>query len=71
LSGIYLKEIFDIICFLIKLYPMHIKKEDTRFFIPIMEYFDDKEQDSILNRFLDFDRTMIHEKYKKIVEQYE
>jgi len=66
-----LKEMINIISFLINLYPMHIKKEDSQFFIPIMEYFDDKEQDNLLKRFMEFDRSMIHEKYKRVVEQYE
>jgi hemerythrin-like domain-containing protein len=49
-------------------YPNHIKKEDKNFFIPILKYFTDEEQEKMLQEFWDFDRTLIHEKYKKIVE---
>lgn len=55
---------------LIELYPVHIKKEDTQFFFPILKYFTEEEQKTMLEQFLDFDRHMIHEKYTKVVEQY-
>jgi hemerythrin-like domain-containing protein len=55
---------------LTELYPAHIEKEDRRFFIPAMEYFSDEEQIRMLREFYLFDRNMIHEKYKKVVEQY-
>lgn len=56
---------------LIEFYPLHIVKEDKRFFIPCMDYFNQQEQDHMLNEFWDFDREMIHEKYEKVVERYE
>jgi hemerythrin-like domain-containing protein len=56
---------------LINLYPAHISKEDTRFFIPILDYFTADEQSNMLERFFEFDRLAIHEKYKRVVEQYE
>lgn len=56
---------------LIEFYPMHIEKEDKNFFIPVMDYFSDEQQHKILDEFWEFDRTMIHEKYKKVVEQAE
>jgi hemerythrin-like domain-containing protein len=56
---------------LVKFYPMHIEKEDKHFFIPAMDYFSIKEQDAMLNEFWEFDKIMIHEKYKRIVEEYE
>lgn len=60
-------------CFrdLIKFYPIHIEKEDKRFFFPILDYFGKKEQDDMLQEFWDFDRKMIHEKYQKSVESLE
>jgi hemerythrin-like domain-containing protein len=60
----YLKDLLDF-------YPEHIKKEDKEFFLPCMEYFTDEEKDKMLNEFLEFDRKLIHEKYKKIIENYE
>ncbi len=56
---------------LVDLYPPHIEKEDRHFFIPILEYFSQEEQDEMLREFREFDQRMIHEKYKHVVESYE
>jgi hemerythrin-like domain-containing protein len=55
---------------LVSFYPAHIEKEDKHFFLPIMNYFTQEEQDAMLVEFYEFDRNMIHEKYRKVVEQY-
>ena len=52
-------------------YPEHIKKEDKVFFIPSMSYFTDKEKDEMLGSFWEFDRNLIHEKYRSLVTGYE
>jgi len=52
-------------------YPVHIEKEDKHFFYPCMEYFTREEQDRMLKEFYEFDRNMIHEKYRNIVERIE
>ncbi|NYT12769.1 MAG: hemerythrin [Methanomassiliicoccales archaeon] len=57
--------------FLTALYPKHIETEDKRFFIPSMDYFSEKEQEKMLEEFLEFDRRMIHEKYEGMVLRYE
>ncbi len=51
------------------LYPGHIEKEDKRFFYPAMTYLSDEEQDQMLESFHRFDRAMIHERYKGLVEE--
>jgi hemerythrin-like domain-containing protein len=56
---------------LVAFYPVHIMKEDKRFFYPSLEYFDEQEQANMLQEFWEFDRKLIHEKYKKIVEETE
>lgn len=56
---------------LVELYPKHIEKEDQHFFIPCMKYFSKQEKDELLKEFWEFDRTLIHERYKKIIEQLE
>jgi hemerythrin-like domain-containing protein len=56
---------------LIEFYPKHIEKEDKHFFIPCMDYFTQEEQDQMLREFWDFDKKLIHEKYKKLVETLE
>jgi len=52
-------------------YPVHIEKEDKNFFLPVMNYFSKREQDAMLEEFWVFDRGMIHEKYRKMVEEEE
>ncbi len=64
----------DIISLLEKLadfYPVHIEKEDKHFFYPILDYFSKEEQDKMLLEFWEFDRKLIHEKYRKVVEGLE
>ena len=52
-------------------YPKHIEKEDKHFFIPVMDYFSTAEQQAMLDRFWEFDRALIHERYRKVVEELE
>lgn len=56
---------------LVKFYPIHIEKEDKDFFLPVMKYFSQQEQNAMLDEFWVFDRGMIHEKYREIVEKEE
>ena len=53
---------------LIEFYPKHIKKEDKVFFPASRSYFTDNEDQAMLAEFWEFDRKMIHEKYKAVVE---
>ncbi len=52
-------------------YPGHIEKEDRHFFIPCMSYFTNIEQDDMLEKFWEFDRVLIHQKYRSVVEKLE
>lgn len=56
---------------IVQFYPQHIEREDKHFFLPVMDYFSQAEQQVMLEEFWEFDRKMIHEKYKKLVEQQE
>jgi hemerythrin-like domain-containing protein len=56
---------------IVEFYPRHIEKEDKHFFIPVMDYFSEAEQQAMLDRFWEFDRRMIHEKYRRVVEEEE
>ena len=56
---------------LVTFYPIHIEKEDKEFFLPVMKYFSVQEQNAMLDEFRKFDQSMIHEKYKKMVEEEE
>jgi hemerythrin-like domain-containing protein len=56
---------------LVEFYPKHIKKEDVVFFPASRTYFSDEEDHAMLAEFLEFDRKMIHEKYKAVVKEFE
>jgi len=56
---------------LVEFYPKHIEKEDKLFFPASRAYFSDTEDQAMLGEFLDFDRKMIHEKYKSVVDDLE
>jgi len=56
---------------IVQFYPAHIEKEDKHFFIPVMDYFTPAEQQEMLDQFWEFDRAMIHEKYRHVVEEQE
>jgi hemerythrin-like domain-containing protein len=56
---------------LVALYPGHIEREDEVFFPAAMEYLDRSEQDAMLQEMWEFDRRMIHEKYRAVVERLE
>ncbi|MFX1501912.1 MAG: hemerythrin domain-containing protein [Promethearchaeota archaeon] len=63
-----LDEIVNLISELTEFYPKHIEKEDKHFFIPVMKYFNEEEQEKMLQEFWDFDKTLIHEKYQTVIE---
>ena len=56
---------------LTEFYPQHIEKEDKHFFLPVMGYFSNEEKDAMLREGFEFDQSLIHDKYKQIVEQSE
>jgi hemerythrin-like domain-containing protein len=64
-----LPEIVECLTELASFYPRHIEKEDKHFFFPILDYFSAGEQERMLEEFREFDREMIHEKYRKVVEE--
>lgn len=61
-----LLQLFDAI---VDLYPGHIQKEDKVFFPSSMKYFDTEEQKIMLKEMREFDRKMIHEKYRLVYEK--
>lgn len=64
-------EILDCLGKLADFYPRHIDKEDNHFFVPCMEYFSREEKEAMLQRMWEYDRQMIHEKYRGVVEGLE
>ena len=56
---------------IVEFYPQHIEREDKHFFIPCMAYCSDAEKAAMLQAMCDFDRQMIHEKYRGMVEGIE
>lgn len=55
----------------VEFYPKHILKEDKVFFPAARKYFTDEEDQAMLEEFREFDRKMIHEKYKSVVDGLE
>jgi len=53
---------------LVTFYPDHIDKEDKVFFPAATRHLSAEEQEAMLEAFWEFDRKMIHEKYKMVVE---
>lgn len=66
-----LKDIIANMEILVKFYPVHIEKEDNRFFLPVMDYFSAQEKDKMLEEFGGFDAKLIHERYMNIVAAIE
>jgi len=56
---------------LVNFYPKHIEKEDKVFFPSYMKYLPDEEDQLMLEEFYEFDREMIHEKYKSVLQKLE
>jgi hemerythrin-like domain-containing protein len=56
---------------LVDFYPKHIQKEDKTFFPAARAYLTDRQDQAMLEEFLEFDRKMIHEKYRLVVETLE
>jgi hemerythrin-like domain-containing protein len=59
--------ITDYIRSLIEFYPKHAEKENRQFFIPCMEYFTETEKEAMLKEEREFDKSLIHEKYRNIL----
>jgi hemerythrin-like domain-containing protein len=68
---IYAFEIYENLKQLTGLYPAHIKKEEMKLFNECMSYFTDAERSKISGEFLEFDRDLIHKKYKELVLSFE
>ena len=66
-----LNEIINCFEKLVNFYPKHIEKEDKHFFLEVMDYFSDKEKETMLNEYWEFDRKLIHENYQNIIENIE
>lgn len=70
-DGSALEEIVSASRELVEFYPVHIEKEDRRFFRPSLEYLTAAEKTRMLLDFDEFDRALIHEKYLGVVEDLE
>jgi hemerythrin-like domain-containing protein len=66
-----LKTIAEQFTALVQFYPKHITKEDQVFFPASEAYLSPEEQEAMLQEFWEFDKKMIHEKYRSVVEQLE
>ncbi len=66
-----LVEILEHMRALVEFYPRHIEKEDKHFFLPAMDYFSPREQNEMLQEGFDFDRGLIHQKYREVLSLLE
>jgi hemerythrin-like domain-containing protein len=64
-------DITDHLQTLVDFYPKHIEKEDKIFFPATRAYFSELDDQAMLDEFWEFDKKMIHEKYKSVVETLE
>lgn len=56
---------------LAEFYPQHIRREDKAFFPAAMKYLNLEEQQVMLSEEREFDRRMIHDKYRDMVAELE
>lgn len=56
---------------MVDFYPKHIQKEDALFFPASRNYFSEEEDQAMLAEFWEFDRKLIHEKYKAVLKNFE
>jgi hemerythrin-like domain-containing protein len=63
------REVRDALSALAVLYPRHIFQEDRRFFLPALDYLSDEEEAQMVRRMIDYDRNMIHMKYREVVAE--
>jgi hemerythrin-like domain-containing protein len=61
-------EIAAILDRLTEFYPQHIRREDKQLFPACMRYFTDEEKTAMIAEEYEFDRKLIHEKYRGVVE---
>lgn len=54
-----------------KFYLEHIEKENTHFFVSAKEYMTEEEWNNMMKEFSEFDRSIIHEKYKALIADLE
>lgn len=66
-----ISRIIECLRYLVEFYPVHIEKEDQHFFLPCMRYFTQDEKDAMLEEEYEFDRNLIHGRYKAVVEDAE
>lgn len=63
-----LQTIIEKLSVLVEFYPKHIIKEDKIFFPNTENYISRKEEENMLEKFREFDRNMIHEKYISVLD---
>jgi hemerythrin-like domain-containing protein len=66
-AGRILKALEDLSGF----YLEHIRKEDKAYFPAAMNYFSAAEKDRMLAEMAEFDRKLIHERYRAVVARFE
>jgi hemerythrin-like domain-containing protein len=55
----------------VSIYSKHIDKEDNDYFIKVMKYFTEAEQEELIQNFWRFDIKLIHKKYERLFDLME
>lgn len=73
LSGHYmaLNTVVEKLDALTAFFPGHFQIEDRTFFPASLRYLSESEQQTLLGEFWEWDRSMIHEKYRSVVDELE
>jgi len=66
-----LAEVLGLMEALVDFYPRHIALEDQHFFLPVMAYFTQAEQEALLQQMSEFDKDFDHQGYQKMVTDWE
>lgn len=55
---------------LVEPYPLHIAKEDADLLFPALKHFSPQGQEALLREFNEFDRGLMHERYRAVVDRW-
>jgi hemerythrin-like domain-containing protein len=57
----------DLLTEFVTFYPPHMQKEEREFFVSCGTYLTKREDERIFSEFMEFDRRLIHEHYRRVV----
>lgn len=70
-DGGQFRTIVEALRVLVDVYPRHVETEERRFFKPAIEQFTGEERVAMADEFHEFDRMLLHDKYRGVVAKLE